>query len=379
MTAGREEYDLARYFYAPVARPGGGALPARGAARSRARPVLESVRAFAKSMRTMREHLEQARQLHDMHQRQAGSSMRSSSTATPWRRWPASSRACGRVARIPRPRALPGRLRRSDGFAALAADTRALKAELAEVSYSVHIRGSRVKVGRSRASPTEAREVQATFARFKRERVRDYRVSVGRLGRHEPRRGPDARAGRPAAIRTCSRSSTDHCARHAGYLDPTIATFDREVQFYLAYLEFIAPLRPPAWRSAIPACPRRVARRSAPSDAFDLALAEQARPRRRPVVCNDFHLDRPGADPRRHRPEPGRQDDVRAHVRPAALPRQPRAARCPARDAQLFLPDRIFTHFEREEDIDDLRGKLEDELVRIHASSSRRPPTASSS
>jgi DNA mismatch repair ATPase MutS len=39
----------------------------------------------------------------------------------------------------------------------------------------------------------------------------------------------------------------------------------------------------------------------------------------------------------------------------------------PGTEAVLLLPDRVFTHFERQEEVATLRGKLEEELVRVRA------------
>ena len=363
VTYGREQYDLKPYFFTPLGDAAAVNYRHDVLRDLEDEAMLAAVTAFANGMRAMREHLEEARKHRYGQQVQ---------------RWflDAVTVYTETVSALARDleSAAPGSmglrnlrqyLKRYVGledFASLVAEAAALAQDLSSLSYAVIIKGLSVQVRRYADEEDYSRNVLATFERFRQGAVKDYRIAF-----REQRYMSHVEAlilERVARLFPEVFGRLDaFCSEHADYLDETIGLFDREIQFYLAYLEVVEPLR----KAGLSFCRPRVSGQDksvSVTDGFDLALAQKLRHEGSVVVTNDFHLSGQERIIVVTGPNQGgkttfaRMFGQLHYLASLGLP-------VPGSSAQLVLFDRIYTHFGVPESILTLRGKLEDDLVRI--------------
>jgi DNA mismatch repair ATPase MutS len=158
-------------------------------------------------------------------------------------------------------------------------------------------------------------------------------------------------------------SLLSYCETNRAFLDPVVARFDREVEFYLAYLAYIEPLK----SAGLSFCYPDFSTSSKEVDAeetFDIALASKLTRENRHVVCNDFRLSQ---GERIFVVSGPNQGGKTTFARSFGQLHYLASLGCPVPGtrAQLLLCDRIFAHFEKQEVIEDLHGKLQEELLRV--------------
>lgn len=362
IAASRARYDIAPFFYVPVATVDAIRYRHEALRDLEREGLLAAVHAFADQMTAWHDQRARIEKLHYAHQRERVF------VSTVGLYCDAVSAFAARLAALDvRSRAFAG-LRQylsnyveGSEFKSLLAETEQVVDALAEVRYTVHVKGGRVTVGRYAGEGDHSAEIAAVFAKFRRPGDAQVPMEVPnppQMNHVEAQIIDRVEQLHPAAFGALH----NYCEHHVDHLDPVIGRFEREVQFYLGYLDYIGRLK----GVGLAFCYPRISARSKEievEDGFDMVLASK-RASEEAVVVNGLRLS--GAERIVVVTGPnngGKTTFARMvgqlhYLGSLGLP-------VPAASARLMLPDRVFTHFEREEDIATLRGKLDDELVRI--------------
>ena len=361
---GKEEYNLRPFFYIP--------LTSIDAIKYRHEifrdlenvELFGNIQAFAKKMRVMCEHLDQSDKLYYKYQQES---------------WflDAIEIYCDAVAGLVhdlsradiKSRGLRAfreyltNYSRSAQFTSLQEETKKLKADLSSVKYCVLVKYGSFQVRKYANEIDYTAEVEETFKKFKQGAVEDYRAKFTEQ--------PEMNHVEAIILDFVAQLYPDVFSRldayrlnNAEFLDETIGVFDREIQFYVAILDYIAIFKGAGLQFCYPQI-TDTGKEVYDYEGYDSALAYKLINEKSAVVSNDFILQ---GKERIFVVSGPNQGGKTTFARTFGQLHYLASIGCPVpgREAQLFLFDRLFTHFEKEEDITNLRGKLQDDLVRVH-------------
>jgi DNA mismatch repair protein MutS len=364
ITAGYEEYDLAPFYSAHLRDADAIAYRQEIMQEMDDKVLMRAIRSFSAKIKTMRRRLKQAKTLDYKYARE--------------RLFLAAVEVyCEAVGHLSRD--LGGFDLRSRGlralreylveyvasfpFRSLTAEAEKLKQDLSAIRYGVLINGSSVTVRHYGGEIDYSATIEETFEKFRRDSANRYKLEIREW---EGMNHVEAEIQKGIALLypEVFRSLEVFSVSNAEYLDQKISRFEREVQFYVAYLMYLEKFRSSGLNFCRPQL-SQTCKEVEGHDTFDFALAGNLIDEKAAVICNDFFL----RDAERIFVVSGpNQGGKTTFARTFGQMHYLATLGClvPGEKARLFLFDNLFTHFEREEDITNLRGKLQDDLVRIH-------------
>ncbi len=249
----------------------------------------------------------------------------------------------------------------SKSFMGISEEARRVKAKLSTIRYEMSIGSTRVTVRKDRGRQNYNEILREVFSKF-----RGKKESAGNLQHFND---PSMNHVEIAVLALIARLFPEEFKalitfydNHSSFIDPVLARIYHELQFYLSYIEYISPVRNTGLKFCIPEI--RNERDIYCIQSFDLALAHKFTSSGSPVVTNDFRLSRNENIIVVTGPNNGgkttfaRSFGQAFYLAALGLP-------IPGTEARLFLADKIYTHFEKSEEPENLRGKLEDDLVRM--------------
>lgn len=252
-------------------------------------------------------------------------------------------------------------------FRAVRAEARELSSALDDVVVALWLRGATATVAQFDDEPDDVATIRDVFARFEGHGAPRRRVDTS----HPPRTSGRRMDGVQAQILTMTeRLHPDLFGRISAFaptavhvVDEFARRFVHDARLYLAYLDVLEPLRSAGLRVCYPTVSAR-ARGIDAQETYDLVLASRLSSEGRKLVTNDLRLDETERLLVVTGPNQGGKTTFARtigqlhHLAAVGLP-------VPGRRVELALADRVLTHFERPERLDNLAGRLGEGLQRM--------------
>lgn len=238
-----------------------------------------------------------------------------------------------------------------------------IKEKLDSIRYCFFIKGNTVTVSKYDGEEDYGIDVVETFKKFKEKDCKDYTYKFQNT--LEMNHVESSILDRVVLLYPDEfEKLTLYYENNQDFQDETIKKFDREIQFYMAYIDYLKDFK----KIGLNFCYPKVSDKDKEiyvDNAFDLALAKRLMYEKKSVICNDFYLEN---NERIFVISGPNQGGKTTFARTFGQINYLGSLGCeiPGIKGRTYLFDNIFTHFEREEDIKTLSGKLQDDLNRIH-------------